>query len=250
MKPKNFWSLMLLLSNILLTQSILAEPVDPFGITPSTGFKSYLVKINYAKASNLTKIILVQHQNLFSATGVILADDRTNQIWLKDDDAHAQTLLQLLHALDIPQQQIRIKAKIMTVDEEYARTLGLKLINQTGTTVPTSTDNSITLTIAHLEYDNYLMARIQALENSGHAELISNPQLITSNRQSAVIESGEDVPYQQATGNGNTNVAFKKAVLRLEVQPITMPQQKLLLNISVSQDKVSNLTVQGVPAIN
>ena len=64
-----------------------------------------------------------------------------------------------------------------------------------------------------------------------------------------MIESGAEVPYQEATSSGATSVSFKKAVLRLQVTPQRMPNNYILLHIALNQDKVSDLTVNGVPAI-
>ncbi|MCX7124943.1 MAG: hypothetical protein NTU49_04165 [Gammaproteobacteria bacterium] len=63
------------------------------------------------------------------------------------------------------------------------------------------------------------------------------------------MESGAEVPYQEVTLSGGTSVSFKKAVLCLKVTPKRMPNNHILLHIALNQDKVSALTVNGVPAI-
>ena len=90
---------------------------------------------------------------------------------------------------------------------------------------------------------------LSALENEGHGELISSPSLFTANQQTAFIESGEEIPYQEISRSGATGVAFKKAVLSLRVTPQVMPGNQVLLQLQINQDKPSNRVVLGVPAI-
>ena len=62
--------------------------------------------------------------------------------------------------------------------------------------------------------EKVLSYTLDALIEQGHASLVASPTLLTQNRTVAVIEAGEEVPYQEKTGTGNTSVTFKKAVLR------------------------------------
>lgn len=117
---------------------------------------------------------------------------------------------------------------------------------------PESNDENageFTVTIAKLAGGHLLNLQLSALEQEGHASLISSPSLTTLNNQPALIESGAEVPYEHATSSGATSVSFKKAVLRLRVTPQRMPNHHILLHIALNQDKVSALTVKGVPAI-
>ena len=238
----------LLLSCLCLGQAYALT--DPFAVFQISQLHSQMVQIHYADASKLVKTILAQRKTLLSKHGTLIADPRTNRIWLKDDQAHAQQVLSLIHSLDTPKAQILIKARILTVDSNYASKLGLKFM--TSETQPSTSiaSNRAEIPILRLKDGAYLLTQLDALEQNGHAQLISNPQLMTSNRQVAVIESGQDIPYQQQSGEGSTSVAFKKAVLKLQVKPVILPHNKLLLDITVNQNKVSQLTVQGVPAIS
>jgi type IV pilus assembly protein PilQ len=74
--------------------------------------------------------------------------------------------------------------------------------------------------------------------------------LFTANQQTASIESGEEIPYQEISKSGGTGIAFKKAVLSLKVTPQIMPGNRVLLQLQVNQDKPSNRMVLGVPAIS
>ena len=74
--------------------------------------------------------------------------------------------------------------------------------------------------------------------------------MLTANQQSAIIESGEEIPYQESVSQGVTATAFKKAVLRLQVTPQITPNHKIILHLKVNQDKRSSKEVKGVPAID
>lgn len=109
---------------------------------------------------------------------------------------------------------------------------------------------SAAIALAHLGKGTLLDLELSALESEGGGELISSPRLITADQQAAFILQGQEIPYQQASSSGATNVAFKNAVLKLTVIPQITPDGKIILNLKVNQDKVSTLVVQGVPAID
>ena len=99
--------------------------------------------------------------------------------------------------------------------------------------------------------DGYgLDLELSALQAEGAGEIIAKPSLVTANQQAATIQTGEDIPYQEKTSSGATNVAFKKAVLSLAVTPQITPDQHILLDLHISQDKPSSKLINGVPAID
>jgi type IV pilus assembly protein PilQ len=159
-----------------------------------------------------------------------------------------------------PPHQILIKAHIVNIDHNYTRELGLSFSTATPVTtiggfhmnLPTAdiNNNGLVIPIAALGQGLLLEATLSALEKSGHAQLISDPQLVTLDKKTAVIEAGQEVPYQQSTDNGGTSITFKKAVLRLQVTPEVKSANSLLLHLAINQDQVSGLTVNGVPAIS
>ncbi|MEJ2761465.1 MAG: type IV pilus secretin PilQ, partial [Gammaproteobacteria bacterium] len=91
---------------------------------------------------------------------------------------------------------------------------------------------------------------LSALLAEGRGEDIANPKVITANQKQAVIESGVEIPYQQASSSGATNVSFKKAVLSLSVTPQITPDNRVLLDLEVKQDTRGTPDVLGVPPIN
>lgn len=221
---------------------------------------SALISLHYAKAEDIKNMLLNKNQDLLSERGAVGADIRTNSIWVKDTPDKLTTIRMFISKLDIATQQVMITARIVNVDENFVRDLGVRF----GTTAihdlsvdglsmdmpaPVLQPGQFTVAIARLADNTLLDLELSALESEGHAKIISNPRLITTNRQTAVIESGQEIPYQEKTLGGATNVAFKKAVLSLKVTPEITPFGKIVLNLIVNQDKISSIFVHGVPAI-
>ncbi|MBI2992778.1 MAG: type IV pilus secretin PilQ [Gammaproteobacteria bacterium] len=95
-----------------------------------------------------------------------------------------------------------------------------------------------------------LQLELSALLSEGRGEEIASPKVITANQREATIESGIEIPYQQATSSGATSVSFKKAVLALRVTPQITPDNRVLLDLQVNQDTRGAPDVLGVPPIN
>ncbi|MCV6623393.1 MAG: type IV pilus secretin PilQ [Cellvibrionaceae bacterium] len=80
---------------------------------------------------------------------------------------------------------------------------------------------------------------LSALEDSGFAEIVSQPKVITGDKQIAFIESGKELPYQEASASGATAVSFRQAVLKLEVTPQITPDDRIIMDLLVKQDSLS-----------
>jgi type IV pilus assembly protein PilQ len=93
--------------------------------------------------------------------------------------------------------------------------------------------------------DKFLNLELSALENDGNGKIVSSPRVITADQVKALIEQGEELPYQQATSSGATAVAFRKAILKLEVTPQITPEGFVLLDLDVNKDSVGRPTLQG-----
>jgi type IV pilus assembly protein PilQ len=133
-----------------------------------------------------------------------------------------------------------------------SQSLGDRLnVNLLGSGLPSGAIGSAQfgLSIAKLPGGTILDLELLALENEGCGKIVASPRLITSNQQLAYIESGEEIPYQEASSSGATSVSFKKAVLRLEVIPQITPDDHIILDLKVNQDSRGIVTA-GVPAIN
>lgn len=230
-----------------------------------------LLAIHYAKAEDIALILRDKTNALLSRRGRIAVDQRTNVLWLEDKPEHLQKLKKLIAHLDVPAQQIIIEARLVNMNQEVARDLGVRLgllapspVNPQGNSgaaqgtrlgldmaARTLESSAATLgfTQAILLSQRLLDFELSVLEGQGKAKVIASPRLITSNQIPAVIEAGEDIPYQEFSMNGNTSIAFKKAVLRLQVVPQITAKQELMMALVINQDADSGKRVQGVPII-
>lgn len=121
-----------------------------------------------------------------------------------------------------------------------------------------STPAGIAVALAHIG-PALLDLELSALEGEDHAHIIARPRVITSNQQKAMIQTGEEIPYQQATSSGATSITFKDAVLSLEITPQITPDDKIILSLKATENsKGENIITGGtggvptseVPAIN
>jgi type IV pilus assembly protein PilQ len=95
-----------------------------------------------------------------------------------------------------------------------------------------------------------LQLELSAMQQEGKGEVISSPRVITADRQKAIIKQGDEIPYQEATSSGATNVAFKEAVLKLEVTPQITPDDRIIMDLVINNDEADfDRAVQGVPPL-
>lgn len=93
--------------------------------------------------------------------------------------------------------------------------------------------------------DLFLTAELSALEASGQGEVVSQPKIITGDKQQASIKSGTQIPYQEGAASGATTTSFKEAVLKLDVTPNITPDDRILLDLVVNQDSLGDLVPSG-----
>ncbi len=103
--------------------------------------------------------------------------------------------------------------------------------------------------IGLLTDEGLLDLELSALESDGMSEIVSQPRLITADGQTARIESGVEIPYQEASSSGATSVSFKDAVLSLEVTPQITPDDRIIMDLKVNQDTVG-VIFNEVPSID
>jgi len=93
--------------------------------------------------------------------------------------------------------------------------------------------------------NRFLNLEISALEADGKGKVVSSPRVITADQVKALIEQGEELPYQTATSSGATALQFRKANLKLEVTPQITPEGNVLLDVDVNKDSVGRSTAAG-----
>jgi type IV pilus assembly protein PilQ len=196
-----------------------------------------LTTLQYGQAEEIARLLLAR-RGLLSRQGKVQADKRTNTLIVQDQAHRLKQINLLLRALDQPVSQIRIQARIVSIEQDFERELGIRFGFQATVSTLHGIDPSV------------LDVKLSALEATGHAHLISSPSLFTANRETASIESGDEIPYQAASESGGTIAVFKRAVLGLRVTPQVLPHQHILLHMKINQDRVDHRLVQGVPTIN
>jgi type IV pilus assembly protein PilQ len=108
---------------------------------------------------------------------------------------------------------------------------------------------SFALSLFSASMDRYLNLEISALEADGKGKVVSSPRVITADQQKALIEQGEEIPYNVATSSGATSIQFRKANLKLEVTPQITPEGNVILDVDVTKDSRGSTTPAGF-AIN
>jgi type IV pilus assembly protein PilQ len=93
--------------------------------------------------------------------------------------------------------------------------------------------------------NRFLNLEISALEADGKGKVVSSPRVVTADQVKALIEQGEELPYQTATSSGATALQFRKANLRLEVTPQITPEGNVILDVDVNKDSVGRVTAAG-----
>ncbi len=217
-------------------------------------------QIHYAKAEDIARLLQDANYSLLSKRGHVRVDSRTNILCAQDTELQLYKIQNLIKHLDVPVRQVLIETRLASVDSDFERELGINFEVQQPENTQHENDKTLftagssvgrySLAIAHLADGSLLDIKLSILEKEGHGELISSPSLFTANQQTASIEAGEEIPYQETSNGGGTTIAFKKAVLSLKVTPQIMPGNKVLLQLQINQDKPSSRVVLGVPAIS
>lgn len=84
--------------------------------------------------------------------------------------------------------------------------------------------------------DLLLDLELSAMQADGRGEIISTPKVLTSDKQTASIISGTQIPYQEASASGATSTSFVTAALSMQVTPNITPEGKIGLQLSINND--------------
>ncbi len=251
--------------------------------------RSEFMEINYAKASELAELLKDSDNSLLSERGQVSVDDRTNTLLIQDTALKLNEMRHLINRLDIPVKQVLIESRIVVANDDFSKDLGAKfgVFNVDGRDLgankvsdvaggnldllePLTAGNPVpiedtlnvnlpladatragqfTLSFLKLPLGFAVNLELSAAQAESRAEVMSNPRIITANQSTARIESGTEIPYVSQTSSGATDVEFKKAVLSLEVTPQITPDDRVNMEVSVTNDSVGGI-VSGIPSIN
>jgi type IV pilus assembly protein PilQ len=254
-------------------------------------------QLNYAKADAMVNQLngssggggsgVGGNTRFLSERGSVIAEPRTNQLFVTDTAAKLAQVQELLSKLDIAVRQVLIEARIVEASDTFGRSLGVKLggtgawqssssgkgisigsnyanseagaagnatsgtfVNFPGSNLGTGFDTgTFAVSIFNSISSRLLTLELSALEADGKGKIVSSPRIVTADQTKALIEQGTEFPYQQATSSGATSIAFRKANLKLEVTPQITPEGNIILDLDINKDSRGETTQAGI-AIN
>lgn len=109
-----------------------------------------------------------------------------------------------------------------------------------------SSTGTFAMSIFNAAANRFLTLELSAMEADGQGKIVSSPRLMTADQTKALIEQGTEYPYSITAPNGATTIAFKKAVLKLEVTPQITPEGDIILDLDINKDSRGETTTQGV----
>jgi len=249
------------------------------------------MRLQYARATDVAQRLQgagsgVGGGRWLSSRGSVLAEPRTNQLFISDLPQRLAEVKKLLTQLDIPVRQVLIEARIVEADDQFGQSLGVRLgaglavplrVNQGANTLAVGAGNPETgagvvtgnqvklpagmagqtlntpanfaVSLFNAAADRFINVEISALEADGRGKVVSRPRVVTADQTKALIEQGTELPYQTASASGATSITFRKANLKLEVTPQITPDGSVVLEVDVNRDSVGQITPAGF-AIN
>ena len=244
-------------------------------------------QINYAKASEIAAQISAggagtTTARILSSRGSVIAEPRTNQLFVTDIPSRLEQVQAFIGKLDIAVRQVLIEARIVEASDTFGRSLGVRLgggmigasgaLSNGNTNVSLGTNYGATaadtsgnfvsfpastlgvannaasfaVSIFNAAANRFLNLELSALEADGKGKIVSSPRVVTADQVKALIEQGTEFPYQTATSSGATSLAFRKANLKLEVTPQITPEGNIILDLDVNKDSRGETTAAGI----
>ncbi|WP_232458946.1 type IV pilus secretin PilQ [Burkholderia ubonensis] len=229
--------------------------------------------LHYPRAQDVQRLLTgAAGQRVLSKRGAAAADSRTNQLFVTDLAPRIAQIAGLIDAIDRPSRQVRIEARIVEGEQGFSRNLGARLALRAreraaaadGAAFTAGTRNALDLaarplggfdaatagfTLFAAPLSRVLDVELSALEAQGRGQIVSSPRVVTADRAKAIVEQGAELPYQAKVGNGVSGVQFRRATLKLEVEPQITPDGRVVLDLDVTKDSVGEPTAAG-PAIH
>jgi type IV pilus assembly protein PilQ len=237
--------------------------------------------LSYAKAEEMRPLLL---KSALSSRGSVEVDGRTNTLIITDLADRLTTASDLISTLDKAQPQVEIEARIVQVNKNFQRSLGVQwgfnalaspaLGNTTGLAFPNSAaltgaqggtingiptavnlpasapNSGIGLQLGSVNGAFNLDVALTALETSGNGRVLSTPRVSTQNNVEAEIKQGTQIPIQ-TVANNTVTVSFKDAALVLKVTPQITAANTVIMKISLENGQADfSKAVNGIPPIN
>ncbi|HUQ86259.1 MAG TPA: type IV pilus secretin PilQ [Vicinamibacterales bacterium] len=234
--------------------------------------RTLTVPVSYAKAADLVPVIT---RSTLSSRGDVQVDPRTNTLIIRDLAERIQSAADLIRTLDRPQPQVEIEARIVQLNRNSARELGIswgfngnidpQFGTSTGLAFPSSAgltastgnvnganSNAIGLALGSINGALNLDVNLRALESDGKGRILATPRVATQNNVEAEITQGSQIPIQTVSNNTVT-VSFKDAALTLRVTPQITASGTVIMRIFVEKaapNYTQTTPAQPVPSID
>jgi type IV pilus assembly protein PilQ len=242
-----------------------------------------IIQLNYAKASDIAKIYEAEGSKgtlKDDMRGSVIFDDRTNSLIVTLTQERIDELRRIITQLDIPVRQVMIEARIVEANVNYDKSLGVRWGgtqtfangrggvygsddqgDENGDDGEDSNGNYpfVDMGVANrtagigigFVSDNLILdLELSAMEKTGNGEVVSQPKVVTSDKETAKILKGSEIPYQEASSSGATSTSFKEASLSLEVTPQITPDNRIIIEVKVTKDEPDFANaLNGVPPI-
>jgi type IV pilus assembly protein PilQ len=161
---------------------------------------SEFLQVNYAKASDLATLIGSGSggNSMLSERGSIAVDDRTNTLLVQDTADRLEDIRRMVRALDVPIKQVLIESRIVVVNDDFSRDLGVRL----GVTAyrENGTDGAAVISGTGTGTDTMINSIVENLGTSGQITPVELP--ILTDRYNV------NVPLDAATSAGRFSLAI------------------------------------------
>ena len=233
--------------------------------------------LSYPRADELARLLTAPGtQRVLSKRGAAVADVRTNLLFVTDLKARLGQVAELIETIDRPNRQVLIEARIVEGERGFSRELGARLSMRSAGGEASDVGSAARgvvagdrgrlhdlsaqaiagfeaatagLTLFAAGATRLVTAELSALEAQGRGQIVSSPRVVTADRTKALVEQGTELPYQAKVRNGVSGVQFRRASLKLEVEPRITPRGRVILDLDIAKDSVGKQTAGG-PAID
>ncbi|MCV6611288.1 MAG: type IV pilus secretin PilQ [Amphritea sp.] len=233
--------------------------------------RTEFIQVDFRKASDM--VSRLNTAKLISERGFILADDETNVLMVRETAKRMEEIRSTLSRFDTEVAQVLIEARLVTANTDVSKNLGVKwgvglgaskgdsaisigrsianvsnpgtvpnsLLVDLGANVTNATGIAVGLKAGS---SALLQLELSALETDGRVEVISQPKIVTTNGKAAMIQSGQEIPYQTVE-DGEVSIEFKDVVLSLDVTPRINPGDRIAMDLKIKKDSIGDQLANG-----
>ncbi len=239
---------------------VLAEKDKGFVALSSSLLSFRVFKINFTEAERIYAILSSAGFSMLAKQCAIFSDKASNSIIVVGPQVKLRLIEKLLSNLDKLSGQIAIEARLVAFDADLTNSFGVKFADKIklakvratevaeGAVIDKPQDLN-SLSLGFILSSNALDLELSALAAEGKCKIMASPKLVVNDMEQAYIDSGEEIPYTDRVTKNITSTKFKKAVLSLQVTPRLVGENKILLDLTVSQDS-RGASLNNQPCIN